>query len=138
LTKAGDIKRGVNPILSGGLAALYLKGPGITRIAAFSKYDGNWNAQDLREPAEEANPIVSGNMAAYRIGRRVYAFSTLAKRWDVLELPPGAVATVTVGSDAIVSPHGSHLYVFSSNTGTWEDIDMRAVPAAQDEKGATN
>jgi RNA polymerase sigma factor (sigma-70 family) len=138
LTKAGDVKRGVNPILSGGLAALYVKGPGITRIAAFSKYDGNWYAQDLRDPAEEANPIVGENMAAYRIGRRVYAFSTLAKRWDVLELPRGAVATVTLGSDAIVSPHGSHLYVFSSKTGTWEDIDMRAVPAGKDEKGVSN
>jgi RNA polymerase sigma factor (sigma-70 family) len=138
LTDAGDLKHGVDPILSDGLAALCLKGPGITRIAAFSKYDGNWYAQDLREPAEEATPIVGATMAAYPIGRRVYSFSALAKRWDVLELPPGAVATVTLGSDAIVSPHGSHLYVFSSKTGTWEDIDMRAVPAGKDEKGVSN
>jgi RNA polymerase sigma factor (sigma-70 family) len=138
LTNAGDVKLRVIPLLSSGLAALDLKGPHIDRIAAFSKYDGNWYAQDLREPAEKANPIVGATMAVYPIGRRVYAFSALAKRWDVLELPAGADAKVRVGLDAITCPHGSHLYVFSSKTGTWEDIDMRAVPAAQDEKSATN
>ena len=94
LTKDNDAKLHVNPILSSGLAALYVNGPRITRIAAFNISDGNWYTQDLREPAKEADPIVNGTMAAYRIGRRVYAFSTMAKRWDVLELPVGAIANV--------------------------------------------
>jgi hypothetical protein len=138
LTKATDAKLRVNPILSDGLAALNLKGPHITRIAAFSKYDGNWYAQDLREPVEQARPIVGATMAAYPIGRRAYAFSALAKRWDVLELPVGTVANVSVGPDAITCPHSSHLYVFSAKTGTWEDIDTRAIPAGKDEKGVSN
>lgn len=138
LTKASDVKLRVNPILSDGLAALHLKGPHITRIAAFSKYDGNWYGQDLREPVEQATPIVGATMAAYPIGRRVYAFSAVARRWDTLELPADAVARPTVGPDAIICPHSLHLYVFSAKTGTWEDIDTRAVPAGRDETGATN
>ena len=92
LAKASDTKLEVQPIVSQGLAALYLKGPNITRIAAFSVLDGTWYAQDLREPVDKAVPVVSQSMAAYGIGRRIYAFSPVAKRWDVLELPEGVVA----------------------------------------------
>ncbi len=137
LTKGNDIKLKVVPILSNGLAALYLKGPKITRIAAFSLLDGTWYSQDLREPAQEAGPIVSGNLAVYSLGRRVYAFSSLANRWDLLELPEGAVPTPIVGEDAITCEHDAHLYVFSRKTGRWEDIDTRAIPAAQDDETGT-
>ena len=75
LTKAGDTKNEVQPVVSQGLVALFLKGPKVTRIAAFSVTDGNWHAQDLREPVNHAGPIVSNSMAAYGIGRRIYAFS---------------------------------------------------------------
>ena len=45
LAKAKDTKlEVVQPIVSEGLAALYLKGPKITRIAAFSVSDGTWQA----------------------------------------------------------------------------------------------
>jgi RNA polymerase sigma factor (sigma-70 family) len=132
LAKARDTKLAVMPIVSQGLAALYLKGPKITRIAAFSVLDGTWYAQDLREPVDKAWPIVGPSMAAYGIGRRIYAFSPVAKRWDVLELPEGAVAQPAIGSDAITCTHNGHLYVFSVKTGKWEDIDTRAAPDDQD------
>jgi RNA polymerase sigma factor (sigma-70 family) len=126
LAKAGDTKLEVQPIVSQGLAALSLIGPNITRIAAFSVLDGTWYAQDLREPADKAVPVVNQNMAAYGIGRRIYAFSPVAKRWDVLELPDGVVAEPALGNDAIICEHNGHLYVFSVKTGKWEDIDTRA------------
>ncbi len=50
LAKASDTKLEVQPIVSQGLAALYLKGRNITRIGAFSVLDGTWYVQDLREP----------------------------------------------------------------------------------------
>ena len=137
LTQGNDTKLKVVPILSNGLAALYLKGPKITRLAAFSLLDGTWYSQDLREPAQEAVPIVQGNLAAYSLGRRLYAFSSLANRWDLLELPEGAVATPIVGEDAITCEHEAHLYVFSRKTGRWEDIDTRAVPTAHDDESGT-
>ncbi|MGO9468495.1 MAG: RNA polymerase sigma factor [Isosphaeraceae bacterium] len=133
LARAGDAKLRVVPIVSQGLAALYLKGPKITRIAAFSVLDGTWYAQNLREPVDQAIPIVSQSMAAYGLGRRIYAFSPVAKRWGVLELPEGAVAQPVVGNDLITCRHDAHLYVFSVKTGKWEDIDTRAVP--DDENG---
>ena len=116
------------PIVSQGVATLSLKGPKVTRVAAFSVHDGTWYAQDLREPVDEAVPLVGRSMAAYCIGRRIYAFSAVAKRWDVLELPEGAVAEPAVGDDAIICEHNGHLYVFSVKTGKWEDIDTRAAP----------
>ena len=128
LAKARDTKLKVVPIASQGLAALYLKGPKITRIAAFSVLDGTWYPQDLREPVDQAGPIVGPSLAAYGIGRRIYAFSPVAKRWDVLELPEGAVAKPALGTDAITCEHNGHLYVFSVKTGKWEDIDTRAAP----------
>jgi RNA polymerase sigma factor (sigma-70 family) len=136
LTKAGDTKLAVQPILSQGLAALFLKGPKVTRIAAFSVSDGNWHAQDLREPVNHAGPIVSNSLAAYGIGRRIYAFSSVANRWDTLELPEGAVAGPIVGVSAITCDHNGHLYVFSVKSGTWEDIDTRAVRDDQDDASA--
>lgn len=132
LAKARDTKLKVVPIVSQGLAALYLKGPKITRIAAFSVLDGTWYPQDLREPVDQAGPIVGPSLAAYGIGRRIYAFSPVAKRWDVLELPEGAVAKPALGTDAITCEHNGHLYVFSVKTGKWEDIDTRAAPDDQD------
>ena len=101
LTRADDAKLQVTPILSEGLAALRLKGPNIRRIAAFSKFAGKWHSQDLREPVEEAGPIVGPTLAAYGLGRRVYAFSAVANRWGVLELADGAVAQPILGTDAI-------------------------------------
>jgi hypothetical protein len=132
LAKARDTKLKVVPIVSQGLAALYLKGPKITRIAAFSVLDGTWYPQDLREPVDQAGPIVGPSMAAYGIGRRIYAFSPVAKRWDVLELPEGAVGKPAIGNDAITCEHNGHLYVFSVKTGKWEDIDTQAAPDDQD------
>ncbi|WP_074305351.1 RNA polymerase sigma factor [Singulisphaera sp. GP187] len=128
LTKARDTKLTVKPILSPELATLFLKGPKIARIAAFSVLDGTWYPQDLREPVDLAVPTVGLTMAAYGIGRRIYAFSPVAKRWDVLELPEGAVAKPAIGNDAITCLHNGHLYVFSVKTGKWEDIDTRAAP----------
>jgi RNA polymerase sigma factor (sigma-70 family) len=136
LAKTGDAKLGVVPIVSQGLAALHLKGPKLTRIAAFSVLDGTWYPQDLREPTDRATPIVSQTMAAYPIGRRIYAFSPVAKRWDVLELPEGAAAVPAIGNDAITCEHNGHLYVFSVKSGKWEDIDTRAMTDSSDGEGA--
>jgi RNA polymerase sigma factor (sigma-70 family) len=137
LARAGDAKLEVAPILSGGLAALYLAGPNVTRIAALSFGDEIWYVQELRQPVEKAMPTVSQNLAAYGLGRRIYAFSAVAKRWDVLELPERAIAGPFVGDTAITCEHNGHLYVFSTTVGKWHDIDTRAALDDQDgEKAA--
>ncbi len=137
LAKGKDAKLEVRPVVTqGGLVALYLKGPKVTRIAAFSPADGNWHAQDLREPTDQAVPTISNTLVAYVIGRRVYAFNWKAQGWGVLELPEGAAVTPSVDNDAITCDHNGHLYVFSVKGSGWEDIDTRAVGDDQDGESA--
>jgi RNA polymerase sigma factor (sigma-70 family) len=123
LSEAGEPRLHVQPVASQNLVALYATGPKVKRIAAFSVEDGTWYPQDLREPVQEATPVIGNLLAAYGAGRRVYAFSPLAKRWDVLELPEGTdVGAPTVSNEAVTVEHDGHLYVFSGKTGKWEDI----------------
>ena len=78
-------------ILSDSVLTLMMEGPEITQIVAFDSASGEWLPQNLREPAKgRVIPIVAQDMAAYAVGRFVYAFSAPAKRWDVLELVEGA------------------------------------------------
>ena len=79
------------------ILALNVSGPNVSRIAVYavtSKTGGAWYSQELREPVDDARASVSLGAAAYALGRYVYAFSYSAKRWDILELPPGASRSV--------------------------------------------
>lgn len=122
-------RRIVTPVVTQNLAALYVVGNKIDRIAVFSAYDGNWYPQALREPVDKAIPGVSGDLAAYNLGRRIYAFSAAAKGWDVLELPEGTdTSTVVVGNDWVTFEHDDRLHVFSGKTGKWETIGISQSP----------
>ncbi len=134
LFEAKGPRRRATPIVSGSVAAYYLKGPNITRLAAFSVTDGSWHTQDLREPADEATPIVGQSLVAYGIGRRLYAFSAIANRWDVLELAEGIKPQPVVGIDWVTFEHDGHLYIFSGKTGKWTDIDTRGNPDTPEDK----
>ena len=81
--------------------ALMVTGPKITRVAAATEISGDWIPIDLREPVEgRAVPILAPGIVVYGLGRHVYAFSSEARRWDVLDLPEGvkAVPVVRPGS----------------------------------------
>ncbi len=116
-----------SPIISGSLLALLMKGEAINQVAAFDPSSGAWYAQDLKEPAKgKTQPIVAGNLAAYGLGRHVYAFSSDARRWDVLTLPEGsAPATPVVHSAMVVVERGGKLYTFSAKTGRWTEFDTQ-------------
>ena len=129
LPKAGDTKLEVQPIAAPTMAALQLKGPKINQIAVFNAKDGSWYPQDLREPVDKAIPLIGNyNMAAYGLGRRVYAFSPMAKRWDILELPEGVVAKPVMGASTIMCENKGHLYVFSFFTGTGKTSTFEVWP----------
>jgi outer membrane protein assembly factor BamB len=120
-----------SPILSssqgGGLLALLMKGKSIPQVAAFDPSSGSWYAQDLSEPAQgKTQPIVAGNLAAYGLGRHVYAFSSDARRWDVLTLPEGSAPAIPVVHSAMVLVEsGGKLYTFSAKTGRWTEFDTQ-------------
>jgi hypothetical protein len=134
LFEAKGPKRGAMPIVSSLVAAYQLTGPNINRLAAFSVTDGSWHTQDLRDPTDKATPIVGQSLVAYGIGRHIYAFSAVANRWDVLELPAGVKPQPAVSFQWVTFEHDGHLYVFSGKTGKWVDIDTRSNADAQEER----
>jgi hypothetical protein len=127
--EGGPPRRAI-PIVSSSVAAYDLSGPGITRLAAFSGDDGRWYTQDLREPTDRATPVVGQSLVGYGVGRRIYAFSAIARRWDVLELPGGAKPRFSVGPQWITHAADGHLHVFGVKTGTWVDIDLQGKAGA--------
>ena len=103
----------VTPIWGPNAAALMLKGPTITRIAAASDLNGTWHTQDLREPVKgQAMPIVGPGVVAYGLGRFIYAFSAEAQRWDVVELPKGVHGTPIVRANSVTVEVPGHIYTF--------------------------
>jgi hypothetical protein len=129
LAEKGDPHLQVNPVLNSVMAVLAIRGTKINRVAAFNSIDGSWYPQDLVEPATSAAPGVGSTaMALYTIGNRVYAFSGMAGRWGVLELPNGGKPKPAMGLETISCQVGDHLHVFSIRTGKWTDIDTRTVP----------
>jgi hypothetical protein len=123
------VPKGVDvlPIGSVGVAALYAKGDEINQIATFVPREGKWYPLDLKAPAKEhTTPLVSAEMVVYAIGRRVYAFSAMARRWDTLELEEGAKPIPNMfGYTRATVEHKDHLYVFSLKTGQWSDFDAK-------------
>ena len=117
----------VVPVASGGVVALMGVGDEIGQIATFLPNQGKWYPIDLKEPAHgKATPVVGPTQAVYTIGRRVYAFSALAGRWGVLELPEGAKPTPAIYSNRTSVENGDHIYIFSSKTGLWSDLDANS------------
>lgn len=133
-------RRRVSPVFdnSGGVVALAVHGPKITRLAVLAFEDATgrglssetyaWYPIDLREPVEEATPVVQDYLSAlYTLGRRVYAFSRPARRWDVLELPKGADPVHGFDNEGPTVENDGHLYTFVLSTGKWSDLDLRAI-----------
>ena len=71
------------------LVTPYFQGSPLTQIAVFDRGRFGWFVQDLVEPWDEqggTSPLVKGRVAAYVLGRHVYAYSAQAGRWDTLTL----------------------------------------------------
>src|SRR5262249_18962161 len=97
--------------------------------------DSSWHVQELREPVETAEPVISDLIVTYSLGRFIYAFSAVVNRWDVLELPAGTTARPEVGVSGVTVEHDGHIYDFSAQKGKWHDLDVRTLrDAAETEK----
>jgi len=124
----------VNPIASGGIVALSEAGKEIGQIATFVPKAGKWYPIDLKAPARDhATPVVGPNIAVYAIGRHVYAFSSVARAWDILTLPEDAEVHPIVWNNRATVEHDDHLYIFSVKTGKWTDFDAKASKVAEPE-----
>jgi hypothetical protein len=130
------------PIMGADVVAVMVKAPQITRIAAARQADGIWHVQDLREPVSgQATPIVGSSVAVYKLGRYLYAFSSLKGKWGVLKLPEGVDGLPSVSAHAARVEAGGHIYTFSVESAEWSDLDLNAVlnsPDDEDPKKASS
>jgi RNA polymerase sigma factor (sigma-70 family) len=127
LFESSEAPHKIIPIFNQQVAALSILGPKVGRIAVFNYPDSSWHTQELREPVESAVPVLGTQIVTYSLGRYVYAFSTQAKRWDVLELPEGAKPQAVVQTLTASVEHGGHIYDFDAKTGKWLDLDVRTL-----------
>jgi RNA polymerase sigma factor (sigma-70 family) len=132
LFESKEPRHEVIPVFSEQAVALSIRGPKVGRLAVFNYSDGTWHIQELREPVETAKVVVNNHQfIVYSFGRFAYAFSTVAKSWDVLELPVGAKANLHLGqTPGYLEPsveHDGHIYTFSVQKGKWLDLDVRTI-----------
>ncbi|WP_337175264.1 sigma-70 family RNA polymerase sigma factor [Paludisphaera sp.] len=117
----------VVPINVGPFQALMLKGDRVERIAVYN--ESGWSVQELSEPTRSATPVVNSSMVSYAIGRRLYNYSQLARRWDVLELPEGAEPQARVSSNVeMILKHGDQFHRYDVRTGRWSRLDVDLPP----------
>ncbi|AMV36539.1 RNA polymerase sigma factor [Planctomyces sp. SH-PL62] len=124
LAPEGGAKIKVTPYLGVSVAALALEGEAVDRIAVFSATDGEWHPYDLVEPTRSAMPQIGAAAVGYKIGRRIYAFSFVANKWDVLELPEDGPDLLWANPETITYQSRGRLHVFSGKTGKWASIDV--------------
>lgn len=118
------------PIVTSDLLALQLEGENVTQLAVFTPADGAWSVRSLKEPTSgPVVPVSSGRLVVYTVGNRVYAFSGLAGRWDVLELE--APAPPTISTNRIFVESGGKLCIFSDTTGQWSIFDSNSEKDAE-------
>ena len=134
LAESAEPPHQVIPVFNQQLTALSISGPKIGRIAVFNYPDSSWYAQVLREPVESAQPVLGEQIVVYSLGRFVYAFSTVANRWDVLELPPGDKPKLNIEPATAIAESGGHIYDFYANKGKWIELDVRAILDAPETK----
>jgi hypothetical protein len=99
----------------------------VTQISAFNPREETFLAQFITEPVERSSirPVATGFV--YSIGRRMYGFSTVAKRWGVLEFPPGVAPTWTSQNNQVWAEKDGRFFMFNPATGIWDDIYARAI-----------
>ncbi len=113
-----------------GPIGLSIQGPTITQLAAFDSADKRWTTFDLREPAKGGvRPSVTLNTVSYRVGRFLYRYSAIAKKWSVLELKRESSAPnqdeQAFGNGKMIIPEGDVIHVYDPKTGEWTDIDTK-------------
>lgn len=133
LAEAGSPRLEVTPrILSsiyGFVAALGLRGERGERLAVLSTNSGGWSVQELSEPVTEAKPVEGASALVYVLGRRIYAYSYVAKRWSVLELPEGARPEAPPRNfNGLRLEYEGIVYSYNPNSGQWTEFDTGIVP----------
>ncbi len=120
------------PAYVDNLVGLYLEGPQVKQVVAFSILDNAWSTQPLHEPLTNGNvgPILGQNMVRYLVGRYLYVFSPEANRWGVLEMKQEATGQALPKDlinteDGMILPEGDVLHAYNTHTGEWTHINIK-------------
>ncbi|MHB1558503.1 MAG: RNA polymerase sigma factor [Isosphaeraceae bacterium] len=113
------------------------RGSGVTQVAILDLDRGAWTVQNLDEPSEQLiAPEINGKLVAYAVGKRVYAYSGEAGRWDTLTLEQPLFANQGSGGlgngrpfliqdQMIAVSQQGRLHVFTAREGKWRTINPR-------------
>jgi hypothetical protein len=107
-------------ISSKNLIALGFSGTAVRELTVFSRHHGVWSRHSLDAPATgEIVPEVGEDVAWYRVGNAVHAYSSTANSWDVLRLPDNGTGLVQMNLNTLMAQTDQTLYVFSAKLGKW-------------------
>ena len=127
----GNIKT-IVPVIGGNMVGLELEGPNVTEVVALNPTSNTWLRQKLREPLinGKVSPIVNQEMVYYGVGRSIYALSSQADHWGVLDLkqplsPDKSQIKVIMTADSIIVPEDDMIHVFSPKTGEWTHMNTK-------------
>jgi RNA polymerase sigma factor (sigma-70 family) len=119
------------------LIGLDLIGPELTQLEVFNSVEKKWIAQPLREPVKgSVGASMSREAVIYRVGRDIYIYSTIAKKWAALELKQGyqeiesgengsAVLPRLADNGKLVVPEADVMHIYDVKTGDWTHIDTK-------------
>ena len=83
-------------------------------------------------------PILGPGVAAYGLGRYIYAYSVAAQRWGIADLPKGTHAVPIVGPNSVTAEIPGHIYTFNAETAEWNHVDIDALLETASDKAKPN
>lgn len=109
----------------------------VTQVAILDLDRGAWTVQNLEEPSEQPiRPDINGKLVAYAVGKRVYAYSGEAGRWDTLTLEQPLFKNqgeggfvegwpLLIQDQMIAVSEQGRLHVFTAREGKWRAINPK-------------
>jgi RNA polymerase sigma factor (sigma-70 family) len=125
---------------SAAMLPLYFTSGGFTQLAVFDFRRFCWSIRDLNEPVQyggQTTPWLDRDVALYVLGRHLYAYSTVAGRWDTLTLEEPLIPASLEGTgmaqpylpavshNSIAISRDGRLHVFTAESGRWLTIDSK-------------
>jgi hypothetical protein len=108
------------PVVGGSVCAFVLSGAKITELVAVDR-KGNWRPLTLREATgTKCQPALDREVAVYKIGDQIHAFSAITGTWDTLE----SKGLPTLNGDTVSVQTLESISMFSSQTGTWATASL--------------
>jgi hypothetical protein len=99
--------------------------PDKTFVAAFSKQTGVWAKQEIKvAEGTEIDYQVASQLAVFRSGEKLYAFSVPKGTWHSIGLQPGEKVGISVMADMAFATSKNRMYAFGAPAGRWDVVEV--------------